>query len=276
MNSLDMEFHLEVHKDLLASPNKETKAGAMNRALEDHQLAVRGTLSRFAEQVLVTAAKLTNSKAQQYLRYGVGRRLRMILVAYCGVFDTVAPDRKEPLPLNEMAAVSRDLNIIYINIRGALDNYAWCIYHEREMIKTFKYVQTQVSLFYGLFRNAVQLANLKSVLDGHINWNEDLKSRRDPSAHRMPLYVPSAILNEAEATRHEAIWKERQEAIQKGDYERDTKLANEQHRLGTFRSQFLHDPDDKALPIYGTVPTDVGKLITIGVAINSDLVKPPA
>jgi hypothetical protein len=74
----------------------------------------------------------------------------------------------------------------------------------------------------------------------------------------------------------EAIWQERQEAIQRGEYERDTKLANEQHRLGTFRSQFLHNPDDGALPIYGTVPTDVGKLITIGTAIDADLVKPPA
>jgi hypothetical protein len=38
-----------------------------------------------------------------------------------GIFgrgSTVAPDRKEPLPLDEMAAVSRDLNVIYINIRG--------------------------------------------------------------------------------------------------------------------------------------------------------------
>jgi len=42
-----------------------------------------------------------------------------------------------------------------------------------------------------------------------------------------------------------------------------------------FRSQFLHDPDKGAFPIYGTVPTDVGKLITIGMAINSDLLKPP-
>jgi hypothetical protein len=92
----------------------------------------------------------------------------------------------------------------------------------------------------------------------------------------MPLYVPPAISNQDKAARHEAIWQERQEAIQRGEYERDTKLANEQHRLGTFRSQFLHNPDDGALPIYGTVPTDVGKLITIGTAIDADLVKPPA
>jgi len=245
----------------------------MNRALEDHQLAVRGELSHFAEQVLVTGAQLTNSKAQQYLRYGVGRRLRMILVAYCGVFDTIAPDRKEPLPLNEMAAVSRDLNIIYINIRGALDNYAWCIYHEREMSKTFKWSETQVGLFHGLFRSALHLANLKSMLEGHIGWNDDLKSRRDPSAHRMPLYVPPAILNEKQAARHQAIWKERQEAIRKGEYERDSELANEQSRLGTFRPHFLHDPDDGGIPIYPTVAVDVGKLIIIGTAVNSDLRK---
>jgi hypothetical protein len=273
MSPLDIEFHLNVHKVLLASPNKEARAGAMNRALDDHQSAVRQELWRFTEQALVLAMKLTNGKAQQYLRYGVGRRLRMIFVAYCGVFDTIAPDRKEPLSLIEMAAVSRDLNIIYINIRGALDNYAWCIYHERDMSKTFKWV-TQVGLFHGLFRKDAHVANLKSVLEEYTDWNDDLKSRRDPSAHRMPLYVPPAILNEAEAARHEAIWLERLEAIQKADYERDTELANEQHRLGTFRPHFLHDPDDGGFPIYDTVPTDLGKLLTIGMAIHGDFQKP--
>jgi hypothetical protein len=82
-------------------------------------------------------------------------------------------------------------------------------------------------------------------------------------------------LNEAEVARHEAIWKEREEAIRKGEYERDTVLADEQHRLGTFCSQFLHDPDNGGIPIYDTVPTDTGKLITVGTAINSDLVKRP-
>jgi hypothetical protein len=138
------------------------------------------------------------------------------------------------------------------------------------MSKTFKW-ETQVGLFHGLFREAAQVANLKSMLDGHKDWNNDLKSLRDPSAHRMPLYVPPAILNEAEAARHEAIWQERWEAIEKGDYERDTALANEQHGLGTFRAQFMHDPDAGGLPMYDTVPTDVGKLIIIGNAINRDL-----
>ena len=83
-------------------------------------------------------------------------------------------------------------------------------------------------------------------------------------------------MSSVETARHDAIWKERLEAIEERDYDRDTALAKEQHGLGTFRAQFLHDPDDGGLPIYGTVPNDVGKLITIGTAINSDLLKPLA
>jgi hypothetical protein len=89
------------------------------------------------------------------------------------------------------------------------------------MSKTIKWLDTRVGLFNRPFRSDVHVANLKSVLKEHSDWNDDLKSRRDPSAHRMPLYVPPAILNEEQGARHEAIWKGRQEAIQKGEYERD-------------------------------------------------------
>jgi hypothetical protein len=152
---LDFDYHLNRYKQALA--NEETKAGGMICALTDYQMSVRSGLSKFTGQALATANKLKNKKAQQYLTYGVGRRLRMMLVSYCGIFDTIAPDRKEPLPLNDMAAVSRDLNIIYINIRGTLDNYAWCIYHERGM----ELKESQVGLFYKEFRNDANLKMLR-------------------------------------------------------------------------------------------------------------------
>ncbi len=102
----------------------------MTRAMEDHRLAVGDALSKFAEQVFYTAPKLAQNKAQQYLNYGIGRRLRMMLVSFAGVVNTNRAGRKEPLLRDEMATVSRDLNIIYVNIGGILDNYAWCIFHE--------------------------------------------------------------------------------------------------------------------------------------------------
>lgn len=271
MDALDFKFHVERYKDLLAAANEETKAAAHVRVMDDHANAVRSELMKFTEEAMAAAQKLANQKAQQYMRYGVGRRLRMIDVSYRGIFDTVAPDRTEPLPRNEMAAVSRDLNVVYINIRGVLDNYAWCLYLESGLNKTAKLKDEQIGLFNKQFRKQDRLAALRPTIDSHIDWNDALKSRRDPSAHRMPLYVPSATLTEAEAARHNEIWTERLEAIRNGEYERDTELAEEQSRLGTFRGVFLHDPDKGEFPIYETVPTDVGKLITIGRAIHDAL-----
>jgi hypothetical protein len=74
MDSLDLEFHQDRHKALLASPNEETKAAANIRVLEEHELAVRAELSHFTEEVLIAATKLKNEKAQQYMRYGASYR----------------------------------------------------------------------------------------------------------------------------------------------------------------------------------------------------------
>jgi len=41
--------------------------------------------------------------------------------------------------------------------------------------------------------------------------------------------------------------------------------------LGTFTPHFIHDPDKGSDPIYRSVPTDIGKMITIGRAINAEI-----
>jgi hypothetical protein len=243
-------------------------------ALEDHQLAVRQELFNFTERALAAGKRLENEKAKSYMLYGVGRRLRMIWTAYSEVFDTVDADRIEPLPRDDMAAVSRDLNVIYINIRGALDNYAWAVFHQKGLGKGSKLQENEVGLFHKSFLKCSALAGLRPTIEAHSAWNRDFKSRRDPSAHRMPLYVPPAILNEKETERFNEIWQERLEAIQKGDFDTDTKLADEQSKLGRFSPHFVHDPAQGAFPIYKTIPDDVGTLIVIGTAIHADLTPP--
>lgn len=57
----------------------------------------------------------------------------------------------------------------------------------------------------------------------------------------------------------------------KGEFKRAIELENEQERLGTFRSYFLHDPDDGGCPIYPTIPTDVGRLLKIAKAIRDEI-----
>jgi hypothetical protein len=273
MSALNYGFHADKYKDLLASPNDETRYGAEVSALTDHQLAVQTELFNFPGEVIATSLRLSHDRAKHYTQFGVGRRLRMIFAAYQRVFSTVAADRTEPLHLNEMASVSNDLNMIYINLRGALDNYAWAIYFEKDLPKTKKLTDMEVGLFNNAFRNHKTVEPLKPTLDGELDWNSSLKSRRDPSAHRMPLYVPPAVLNEEQAARHQAIWAERTAAIENGEFEKDNELAEEQSKLGTFTPHFMHDPTGEGLPIYKTIPEDAGKLITLGRSLNDFLLK---
>src|SRR5262245_5387414 len=102
MNSLDFDFHKDRYKDLLAAQNQETKDYALLQAATDHQLAVQDELLKFTQRALEIAQRLSNEKAQHYMKYGVGRRLRMMWVAYRGIFNIVEPGRKVPLPLDDM------------------------------------------------------------------------------------------------------------------------------------------------------------------------------
>jgi hypothetical protein len=73
-----------------------------------------------------------------------------------------------------------------------LDNYAWTMVHQ------FGNENTKIArpMSIGLFKPTVAGdCNLKSAinaLSSFSGWERDIKDRRDPAAHRMPLYVPPA------------------------------------------------------------------------------------
>jgi len=91
---------------------------------------------------------------------------------------------------------------------------------------------------------------LVESLDLHDDWNIDLKNRRDPSAHRIPLYVPPAVLNEAEAARHEEIWTRKNGRVSTNAMP----SLRMKSRLRTFRPHFFHDLAADGLPIYDPEP----------------------
>ena len=97
-------------------------------------------------------------------------------------------------------------------------------------------------------------------ISGFSAWHTDLKNRRDPAAHRIPLYVPPACLNPAEQERYAAL--ERQIFAAKTEQCKDV-LNAQQRKIGTFVPCFLHHPDEGRMEIYPTVPQDIANLIKI-------------
>lgn len=58
-------------------------------------------------------AEVVTDEAKRFLRFGAGRRLKMIRHAYQTLISTAPPNRSKPLTDEEGADVTRDINVIY-------------------------------------------------------------------------------------------------------------------------------------------------------------------
>jgi hypothetical protein len=128
MDELDYEHHLS-HWKRMVGPGASTQlhAFAVNNAEHDHALAVLTPLFDLSAKVsLELPDKLGDREAQIYLRHGVGRRLQDMHDSYREITTLAYHGRAEPLQPLEQREFSRHLNSFYINLRGVLDNFAYC------------------------------------------------------------------------------------------------------------------------------------------------------
>ena len=190
--------------------------------------------------------------------YGAGRRLSMVFYAYREITLTVPPDRVRPLSHDEQINLSRDINIIYMNLRGTLDNFAWCFLYEKESSAIASLSRTHIDLFANKFRELPCFVEIEQEISAHDNWNKELKTRRDPVVHRIPLYIPPSVIDHEDTERYRELV---------GEYAFE-QLSN----IGSFYLCFQHHPEDGVVPIYPTLPTDMAHLIRIGNTIERSLV----
>ena len=197
----------------------------------------------------------------------------MIWLSIRRLLQIVPPDRNEPLPRNEVEYVAQDLNVIYINTRGILDNLAWAAVEQFTVAADRPRGNGDVGLFRPLMRKLPTLEPLGLTLAPYRGWDREFASRRDPAAHRIPLTVPPAVLDESAqlefAERQLECNQIANEMIRAAKEGRDlTDLAEQREaaferleRVGGFNPWFTHHPDEGPIPIYPTVPEDVATMI---------------
>ncbi len=251
------------------NPGLEAADYFRRKAEEMHTFAVHDALRDMWLRLGQVEAALASERAKQYLRYAVGRRLGMIWNSYRELaFDFVALDRTQPLPHNDLSTVDRDLNTIYINIVGVLDNYAWCLLYEITPDRVAQLKPAQVGLFSSVILKDSNFDALKVSLDQQSKWHQDLKARRDPAAHRFPLYVPPCGLNTEQQFQYRALEEQISEARINLKFDLCEELGHQQEKIGQFVSCFIHDFNEPPIPIYPTVPQDIAQLVRIGESIH--------
>ena len=194
MDDLDFEYHSRRHYLPAEGGDDDERAAA----LFDHAIAVQTGLVRLIGEMLPLKDRVTHPVAWKYLVYGAARRLGMLRASFADLFRFAPPDRTEPLDTQTEGSINRDLNSIYIDVAGTMDNFAWVLLHALAPADKVSKVNRRSV---GLFR--VEVANLLPALQGVLGpfaqWHGDLVERRHVSAHRIPMYIPPSALSETEA-----------------------------------------------------------------------------
>ena len=130
ISDLDLEFetNLAFYRWQLNGRTKNDNYFT-HQAQKMHALKVLSGAQDLISAVHTVSAKLQSKEAQFHVSYGLGRRTRAIWYAFRELHLLIPPDRTNPLPMDDVHRSSGLLNSIYINVRGALDNFAWCFRH---------------------------------------------------------------------------------------------------------------------------------------------------
>ncbi len=281
MDDLDYEKHIEDYKKLIGYyarkpyiDNSETLRDAEEHAKHHHALCVFNPLRDWSQKTILITQNLSNDNAKYYMLYGAGRRLNMIFYAYQEITHVAYDKRTEPLSHDEQLILSREINIIYMHLRGVLDNFAWCLLYERqpELVDTIH--RNDVGLFSQKFRRqCAAFVEIEEKIKEHDAWHDEVQERRNPVAHRIPLYVPPSVITQEEAKSYHALDNRINDNLNSLKLDEARLALDEINTIGTFYPYFVHHPNEPHIPIYPTIPTDMTHLIRIGNAVEKGLLK---
>ena len=271
-DDLGIEFHRRIFAVYQPDSHPDERVYFENQALEGQALTVSDALiEEFYKTSSILPQSLKSEQARIYLAHGVGRRLNTMLYSFQSITHIAHVGRSQPLSHEEQQVLSRDLNLVYMNVRGVLDNLAACLNHETQPELVLGRMKTD--LFSPVFRKELRAYEaLAPVISKHDAWNTEVKSRRDPVAHRIPLYLPPAILTPAEGERYRELNSIQIEKTLQGKREEAEEAKAKSERLGKFYPYFLHHPGEPAFPLYPTIPTDIGNVVRILRAVSTALV----
>lgn len=210
-------------------------------------LGVRDRVVTVLGRAMQAAGGLKSDRAREHMMHGLARRLRILHLGLAAIVAVAYPRRKEPLSDAEQLDVTLHLNSFYLHIRASLDNLAWCLVHELQLFGAKareEAVASKVNLFGEPFLQRLTSAapDLAASVRRHAHWQRDLKTIRDPVAHRIPIYAVPAVLSAEEAERYRTAYQRAEEARAVGDLDLAGRVFEELNDIGDYVPYFAQLP----------------------------------
>ncbi len=263
--SLNFQDHLDFYKRHFRCEEKPSEY-AIRQAWCTHAVAIFNPLRDLSLETVQLSERMSSKDAAIFLKYGVSKRLLAIWYSYRTITSIAHPERTEPLTENESHELDNVINLIYMHLRGVLDNYAWAYLYEKEpalLQDNNGKARKLIGLFNDDFKKNSNKKDFWNEINEYKTWSTELSAKRDPVAHRIPLYVVPSILTHEQHETYQKLEQEYSEALSIMDFEKIDALFPALRSLGVLPMQFAHNPDENPFPIYPTIPSDMANLIKI-------------
>lgn len=213
-------------------------------------------------------------RAKTMCKHGFMRRSHSLRHCFDRIYEHVPVTEKRPSQ-HAIDDAAIYLQAFIFNVFGALDNLAWIWFYETgprsAKGQLLRAAQIGLGPSYKDFRASLPPRTL-SILQQSDAWFGYLMNYRHALAHRIPLYIPPAVLYPED----ERAWREKEEeawkALLSEDFDRHDRLRAEQSLLGEFPGLMMHsfglDPEDgRPVQFHAQLIADLNTLEQIGKAM---------
>lgn len=188
--------------------------------------------------------KIKDQRASNYLTHGFNARTRQIKETKFQLSRNIEKDGDRNLDPYTACHNTIFLNSFYLNVAGALDNLAWIIQHEFNIIdgadeKNRK--RNKVILYHREFLEGLKKIDESTVgfILQYYDWYKELKEFRDPAAHRIPLLLPHGIIFDNHKQDYDLAIKNLNEQRNSGDSLSYTEALHNLSNIGVFQPVFI-------------------------------------
>jgi len=213
-------------------------------ALLREQPKVLDQLRRATEQAVQQSAFAANERAREYLRSGVGRRLRLLDRTLSNMFELFPVSTVQPIDRDDLDDAQINLHAFIMNLYGLFDNLAWAFVVHHDLLS-----QVGDRKKVGFFLSATKRffpPPLRAFADNaqmKVWHGEYLKNFRDALAHRIAPYIPPATYSNEDESEYLALEQQWHESIKMRDWDRAEDISRRQDSLGSPCFVFTHSFD---------------------------------
>lgn len=220
------------------------------KTLTDGYAAIDTKLNKRVESYV--GLQLREPRAREFASQGFPRRLKTMARCIKNVFALIPPERQELPTADELSDATINIQAFVFNTYAAVDNLAWIWLSEKGQKRGDGTPILDKHVGLGSDNTSVRQtlsAAFQAYLVGLDEWLKFLANLRHALAHRIPLYIPPYVIQDADVAVYNELADKMNAAIKAQDFSAYDALSAQQLKLGRFQPWISQSFAEGAKPV---------------------------